>query len=499
MVRTLAIVAGVALALSFPEYGHPAFGWVALAPLLVALMSPAVGRARQACVLGLLTGVVYFAGTVYWTSGVMARYGGISLPLSIAIAGLLVAYLALFPAAFAVIFHRLFRHVGTRALWLAPAIWVATEYGRLALFGGFPWVLLGYSQVFVLPVAQLASLTGVFGVSGLLAAASASLAGAVMIRGRQRWLAPAAMAMLVGSLAGWGTWRAARNDLTRQGRPLRVGIVQGNVAQNEKWDATRAQAIFERYLRLSRQTIQQGARLVLWPESATPFYFSYGVETEVVRDLARSSGVALLIGSDQWEQGTPSKVFNAAFLVGPDGRTRGVYRKVHLVPFGEYVPLPRLLFFAKPLVEAVSDFAPGVTVNTLPVGDARITTAICYEIVYPALVREGVHNGSELLTTITNDAWFGRSSAPSQHFAMAAMRAIEQGRYLVRAANTGISGVVDPYGRVLLASDLFVEGAWTVDVRLLRAQTVYARLGDLAAWVSLAVTALALTMTARRI
>ena len=129
-----------------------------------------------------------------------------------------------------------------------------------------------------------------------------------------------------------------------------------------------------------------------------------------------------------------------------------------------------LLFFAKPLVEAVSDFAPGTEVNTLPVDGGRISTAICYEVVYPGLIREGVQNGSALLTTITNDAWFGRSSAPWQHFAMAAMRAVEQGRYLVRAANTGISGVVDPYGRVLLQSGLFVEGAWTADVRLIEAE-----------------------------
>ena len=146
------------------------------------------------------------------------------------------------------------------------------------------------------------------------------------------------------------------------------------------------------------------------------------------------------------------------------------------MPFGEYVPLKRILFFAAPLVEAVSDFSPGAHVNTLPVGDSRISTAICYEVVYPALIREGVQEGSALLTTITNDAWFGQSSAPWQHFQMATMRAIEQGRYLVRSANTGISGVVDPYGRVLAASPLFVEWQRTMDVRLIEDRTVYCEL-----------------------
>src|SRR5262249_18325828 len=153
--------------------------------------------------------------------------------------------------------------------------------------------------------------------------------------------------------------------------------------------------------------------------------------------LARDAQVPILLGSDQIERGSPAKYYNSAFLVRADGTTAGVYRKMHLVPFGEYVPLKRVFFFAAPLVEAVSDFSPGDTPELLPIGRRRPSTAICYEIVYPELVRQFVRRGSELLTTITNDAWFGRTSAPHQHFAQAAMRAIEEGRYLVRAANTG--------------------------------------------------------------
>jgi apolipoprotein N-acyltransferase len=273
---------------------------------------------------------------------------------------------------------------------------------------------------------------------------------------------------------------------------VRVGLVQGNVDQGVKWDPARAGEIFARHVRLTEQVADAGAHLVLWPESSTPFYFEQDAESVLLRDLARRRGIHLLIGSDQWEPGRPARIYNAAFLVNPDGATGGVYRKVHLVPFGEYVPAKRLLFFAAPLVEAVSDFSPGSRVNTLSVGEGRLSVAICYEVVYPGLIREGIRNGSALLTTITNDAWFGRSSAPAQHFAMAAMRAIEQGRYLVRAANTGISGVVDPYGRVLLASDLFVEGAWTADVRLIEERTFYGRTGEWIVWISLALTVLAL-------
>jgi apolipoprotein N-acyltransferase len=471
---------------------------VGVAPLILALVWHA-SSALRAFLFGLTSGVVYFAGTVYWTSGVMAVYGGISFPLASAIAGLLVAYLALFPAFFALALRHVYVRLGPRALWLAPVLWIASEYGRLALFGGFPWVLLGYSQVPVLTVAQLASVTGVFGLSGVLVLVSTALVWPLVTHGPRRFIGPAVVTAMVVAVASWGAARVDAGRLRSAGTALRVGIVQGNVDQAMKWDPERAEEIFARYLRLTREAADAGARLILWPESSTPFYFEYGEQSQILRDLARRLDIELLIGSDQWEQGTPPRIFNAAFLVKADGTTGGVYRKVHLVPFGEYVPAKNLLFFAKPLVEAVSDFAPGSEVNTLPIRGGALSTAICYEVVYPALIREGIVNGSTLLTTITNDAWFGRSSAPSQHFAMAAMRAVEQGRYLVRAANTGISGIVDPYGRVEFASDLFVEGAWTADVRLIEEKTFYGVYGDWVVWMSLVATLLALVVTITKV
>src|SRR5581483_11986636 len=184
--------------------------------------------------------------------------------------------------------------------------------------------------------------------------------------------------------------------------------------------------------------------------------------------------------------------------VAPDGSSAGVYRKMHLVPFGEYVPLKRVLFFAAPLVEAVSDFSPGESAVLLPVKGHLLSTAICYEIVYPALVRQFTRAGSELLSTITNDAWFGDTSAPYQHFAQASMRAIENGRYLVRSANTGISGVVDPYGRVLAHSNVFEQTVIVSDARFLRGQTVYVRIGDIFAYAAAILTAAALIAVSSR-
>ena len=201
----------------------------------------------------------------------------------------------------------------------------------------------------------------------------------------------------------------------------------------------------------------------------------------------RETGIELLLGSDQVDHQTKS-YYNAAFLVRKDGTVAGVYQKMHLVPFGEFVPLQQLLFFVGPLVEQVGGFTPGPEMVMLPTSHGPISTAICYEIVFPRLVGESVARGSQLLTTITNDAWYGHSSAPYQHFLQAQMRAIEQGRYLARAANTGITGFVDPYGRVLQQSEIFERAILVGDVRMLDGRTIYGRIGDLFAYICAALT-----------
>jgi apolipoprotein N-acyltransferase len=340
-------------------------------------------------------------------------------------------------------------------------------------------------------------------VSALVAAASAALAVVVVGArlGRMRVVPLALVALLVAGIAVWGRVRVARGELTRAGTPIRVAVVQGNVDQAEKWDARRATDIFRGYLQMTTQAVSQGVDLVVWPESSTPFYFEEDAAgAEHVRALAKKSNVPILLGSDQIEHARgETKYFNSAFLVHANGTTDAVYRKIHLVPFGEYVPFKSLLFFAGPLVEAVSDFSAGDSVVVLPLDGHPISTAICYEIVYPDLVRRFVAAGSELLTTITNDAWFGPTAAPHQHFAQAAMRAIENGRYLVRSANTGISGFVDPYGRVLSRSRLFEPAVLVGEARLLRAATIYTRTGDLFAYFSVAVTLVLLAMTRGRV
>jgi apolipoprotein N-acyltransferase len=481
---------------------------VALAPLLaVAWDCGRQGQLRRSFFLGWVAGFTYFAIALYWLVGVMTHYGGLSTPVAALVGALLMAYLGLFVAVASWIVAAGTRAFGASAVLLAPAAWVAGELGRTYVWSGFPWALLGYSQVTVLPIAQTASLVGVYGLSMLLAFTSGTLAYALIAR-RRRFVPLASVLALIVVLAVWGAGRIRAGGLTHQGTPIRVGVVQGNISQDEKWSGALQGAIMKRYIDLSRAALAENAQFILWPESSLPFYFELDpAGVAPIRRLAREGRAAFLIGSDQLEQirfvpGQPppevrERYYNAAFLVDPDGLTGAVYRKMHLVPFGEYVPLKKLLFFVGPLVEAVSDFSPGDKPATLPVAGHVASTAICYEVVYPRLIAGFVDRGSELLTTITNDAWFGTSSAAYQHWDQAAMRSIEQGRYLARAANTGISGFVDPYGRVLAETGLFEPAIQVREVRFLTERTVYGRIGDSAAYAGL-VIAIVMALSPRR-
>lgn len=507
----LALLSGVLLALSFPKFGHSSFGWIALAPLLVALAYRRQST-RRSFALGLLAGFVYFAGTLYWFAVTLNSFGGMSMPIAVVASAMGIAYLALYPALFAVIQARLVRAMGKQALLLAPAVWVATEMARTYSPLDFPWELLGYTQATVLPIAQLASVVGVYGLSALVASVSTAAAYALLDTSPRRWRVCAVVALLVLGTGIWGTLRIRTHALTREGTPVRVAVLQGNIPQDQKWDPAMGDAILDRYIGMTREAILRHAQFIIWPESATPLPYEQDVRRgDVIRRLARQAQITLLIGSDQMEPvaaappaptsraaPAPPRIYNAAYLVRPDGSTAAVYRKIHLVPFGEYVPFSRLLFFLGPLVDFEFPFVPGTEATLLPVRGHMVSTAICYEVIYTGLMRSFVTRGSELLTTITNDAWYGWSSAAYQHWEQASLRAIEDGRYLARAANTGISGFVDPYGRVLQRSNMFQSAVMAEDVRFLTGRTIYVRLGNVAGWAGVAITLAALVATRRR-
>ena len=421
----------------------------------------------------------------------VSQFGGLPAIVAWLCALALALYMSMYTALACGLIGAAVQRLGTRGLALAPFAWVAGEFARGHVLGGFPWIPLGSAVVTLVPVAQLASVLGVYGVSGFLVTLAALVAVALTTDGRLRILSAAAAVALLTGVSVWGAARVADGRLTREGTPYTVGLVQPNISQEQKWDRRLAGDIARRFDRLTREAVAGGAQAVLWPESSTPYMFDEDpVQAAAIRALVQQTGVPLLFGTDEVERGTPNRFYNSAFVLDPTGATAAVYRKIQLVPFGEFVPLKDLLFFVSPLVDAVADFKPGERVTMLPFGEHMASTAICYEVVYPHLIRRAVLEGAELLTTITNDAWYGESSAPFQHWELASMRAIEQGRYLARAANTGISGIVDPYGRAVVKTAVFEEAVVTAQVRFLQSRTVYATIGDAVALMSLAVTAL---------
>jgi apolipoprotein N-acyltransferase len=480
------LASGLLLALAFPRPNLAVLAWVALVPLLLVME-------RRPFRCGFTAGVGFFGLVLYWLNIVMTTYGQLH-PLLSAVAYLLLAgYLALFFGAAAWTCRLLQRRLGLRPALTLPVLWVGLEFLRSFLLSGFPWATLGYSQQSVLSLLQCADLFGPYGLSFLLILSNATLAGVVRFvrsRGEAAFPRVALTALLVLLVAafGYGRYRLGQ-PLDERDETLATVLAQGAIDQARKWNPAYQRQTVDIYRRLSLPP-EAGAPadLIVWPESAVPLFFQRGGPLAAqVRATARDSGSFLLFGSPAYEQsGRDLRYLNSAFLLSPEGRTLGRSDKVHLVPFGEYVPLGRYLPFIDKLVVGIGDFSPG-TVAPLPMNGHDIGVLICFEGIFPELAREYVRRGSDLLINITNDAWFGRSSAPWQHLAMARFRAVENRVWLARAANTGISAIIAPSGRITCQSPLFERLAVRGRVGLGAHPTLYNRLGDVAPALCLAV------------
>lgn len=484
-----AILSGVLLTGAFPKIGLDWLAWIALVPLLYAIKDLSAGISFR---IGFITGLVHFLSLLYWLVPVMRTYGYLPMYLSVSVLFLLAAFLALFIA----LFSTALTAVGRRpagCLTMIPLIWVALEYIRSFIFSGFPWELLGYSQYNRLQLIQISDILGVYGLSVLIALVNGAIFITLLYFAKRRWqrtditkrLAAGSMiALILGVALTWtyGHWRLKTIDsLITIAPKTRIAVIQGNIDQAVKWDPAFQIETIKKYNHLSASVIKQRPDLIVWPESATPFYFLYDVKpSELVFEGIRQTATDYLIGSPSFMRtGGMVEYFNSAYLISPKNKTMGQYDKTHLVPFGEYVPFKKWLPFLGKIVAQVGDFRAGKVGKTLPWRNEQLGVQICYEIIFPQLSRAMAKNNASMLINITNDAWFGKTSGPYQHFSMTVFRAVENRRALVRSANTGISGFIDPAGRVLASTALLEDAVATQMMPLLKERSIYTHIGDL--------------------
>ena len=473
------MASAVLAVLAYPTANWHLLIWVSLVPLLCCALTR---LPRQALADGWLTGAVFFALLLRWLDHTFRTYSAIPWPLTwLPILGL-AGYCGLYTGAVAAGVSWVSRRLGPGlALASAPFFWVAGEWMRGHLLSGFPWGLLGYSQAFVPPVIQIAEWTGVYGVSFVIVSVNAALAGAVALGWRRagHGAGAAALLLVLTLAAGWYSLGPGSE------RSVRVVVVQPSINQAEKWEPTVLDRTLAVYDRLTLEAKGFSPALVIWPETAVPLFLRQDpVTLERLRLLSVQVRAPLLLGAVDADPPGTRRYFNSAFFLSEQG-IGGKYDKIHLVPFGEYVPLSKFLGFVRAWAAFISEFESGEGRTLFPLGDARFGVVICYEGIFPELFREFVAEGAQFMVNITNDAWFGETSGPWQHLAVLPLRAVENRVAIARAANTGVSAIVEPSGRISQTLGLFRRGILEDHLPARPRATFYTRHGDLFAYACL--------------
>ena len=489
------LFSGILLILSFPKFDLEFLAWFAFVPLFYSIEGKGLYPSFR---LGFLTGFIFFLGILYWIIVAMHTYGNVPLILSGLILLLLVIYLSLFIGAFTFLYRLIQMRLGFQTIILPPLLWVSLEYLRSFFLTGFPWANLGHSQYLNLPFIQMADVTGVYGLSFVILLVNTTLFEVLRQWSKKvfpiREVAITALILLGFLIYGYGRMRSVDRQMS-QLPPLKVGLVQGNIDQSIKWDESFQKETLKIYERLSLKVAGGKPDLIIWPETATPFFFQEAEEYQpMVLDIPARTNAFLLFGSPSYKivKGKVSH-YNSAYLVSPSKDLLGRYDKIHLVPFGEYIPLQKLLFFIESSIgEGIGNFKPGKGIFNFSLPQGQFGVLICFEIIFPNLCRRFVKGGANFLVTITNDAWFGRTSAPYQHFSMATFRAVENRVFIARAANTGISGFIDPKGKIVKQGGIFTEEAMNGTIHLMKDKTFYTLYGDVFAWICSALSFLSL-------
>jgi apolipoprotein N-acyltransferase len=510
--------------LIFPLPGLYLLSWVAFAPLIVALLRarPAgvlemegslnlqAAKPGQAFLLAYTSGILWYAGTCYWIYNTMHEHGGLSAPVALLALFLFCLYLGLYHGLFGLL---LSLAVGPgrdnrRALLAAPFLWVAVELARERVTG-FPWNLLGTAQVDNISLSRITTWTGVYGVSFEIMLVNVAVAAAFLVPEKKR------STLLVASLVAAAVLQAGRLvDAPALPADHTALLVQENLPVDANWTRDAFQRTLRDLAELSVKTSvnatdsspagvpeskPSGVDLIVWPESPAPFFTNDPLFREPLSRMARDAHswvVTGAIGSTPAMQSgrSAAEVFNSAALISPGGDWTARYDKVHLVPFGEYLPFPRLFAFAGGLTKEVGEFQTGASREPLDAGGTRLGVFICYESVFPSEVRQFANNGAQVLVNLSNDGWYGDSGAYAQHLNQTRMRAIENDRWILSATNTGVTASIDAYGRTVARLPRKERGALLAPYALSSVTTFYTRHGDWFAWLCAIISAGALLL-----
>ncbi len=480
----LFVLSGLLLWLASPGPGWSSVAWFALIPLIIGCSRISPKRAAQ---FGFTAGLAHYLLMLYWVVISLSTYGNLPWWLCAMALVLLAAYMSLYLALFCAVISWSLR--STAPIWIGPLLWVSLDFIRSLLFSGFPWQDLGYTQFSNILLIQTADLAGHHGITFLIILTNCLFTAGILPRQKKRqWrgnpllFQGASAVALLGCAFYYSSiqLRGITNETTNAPRH-QVTVVQGNIDQNQKWLPENQLATIEKYIELSvEEAGRQKPHLVIWPETAMPFYPTAShLFPELLSRTVFSHDFSLLSGAPYFvDTDSDREFYNSAILIRPDA-SRSSYFKQHLVPFGEYIPFSDILPLPGPVVQSVGNFSRGRSAEPLVDGNARLGILICFESIFPDLARREVKNGANLLVNITNDAWFGRSSASIQHLSMAVLRAVENRRSLARAANTGISCFIDPTGRISLQTPLFVATKASTDLPLLHLPTFFTRTGYL--------------------
>jgi len=479
----LALGSGVTLALSFPNYNLPLLAWVSVGMLILA---SAGARPAESLLYGFLHGLVFYPVCLPWIDTVMQQYGSVDPWSSAGIVGLIGLAGGIIWSSFSWTMATTSKRSPALACALAPFFWVSLEFLRTHLpYIGFPWNLTGYAASGNLALLQLTPVTGIYGLSFLIAAYSAVIAYAIFVRSQRAWKASLAVTValiLIAVGGGYFVPATASHHIAH--------LVQTNFPQSEHYPPNWLQIHSSELDQLEQISIDAAKKtpgLIVWPEVPAPFSMQDPAFALRAQRIARESGSYFLVGVVDWKRNGQGQwdASNSSTLIDPSGRRVFTYDKIHLVPFGEYVPLRQWIKFAGRLTADIADFTPGTEYRVGQVPGGRFGIFICYEAIFPDEIRRFARGGAELLINVSNDGWFGRSAAPAQHLMMSRVRAVESRRWMLRDTNNGFTVVVDPYGRIVASLPPDIRGQLDAPYDFRSDRTLYARFGDWFAWLCL--------------